>query len=136
MQYRGSLVLLLSLLLPSLWALKLHPGGALVPEETAEVQEARDLHEAAYEAAMEGYYTGDQERQYAGCRCMVGRPLSPACRTICSTPGPRDLYETAHEAAAEDSQLEADDQERQYGPPCFSFACRRNFFCRRRCRFG
>ncbi len=33
--------------------LKLHPGGALVSEETSEVQESRQLHEAAFEAAQE-----------------------------------------------------------------------------------
>ncbi len=34
-------------------ALELHPGGALVPEETSAVEEARKWHEAALEAAVE-----------------------------------------------------------------------------------
>jgi hypothetical protein len=34
-------------------ALELHPGGALVPEETRAVEEAREWHEAALEAARE-----------------------------------------------------------------------------------
>jgi hypothetical protein len=40
-------------ILASAIALELHPGGALVPEETQEVEEAREWHEAAIEAARE-----------------------------------------------------------------------------------
>ena len=49
------------LLLPGLLALQLHPGGALVPEDTPEVQEARHLHEAALEAAEQ--YAGEGSHQ-------------------------------------------------------------------------
>jgi hypothetical protein len=42
-----------STLASSALALELHPGGALVPEETRAVEEAREWHEAALEAARE-----------------------------------------------------------------------------------
>ncbi len=42
-----------STLASSALALELHPGGALVPEETSAVEEARKWHEAALEAAVE-----------------------------------------------------------------------------------
>jgi hypothetical protein len=42
-----------AILASSALALELHPGGALVPEETRAVQEARNWHEAAMEAALE-----------------------------------------------------------------------------------
>jgi hypothetical protein len=50
------ILLLLGLLAAGLQGgrpLKLYPNGALVPQETQEVQEARQLHEAAMEAAEE-----------------------------------------------------------------------------------
>ena len=48
------LVLFFAAVVASGLALELHPGGALVPEETRAVVEARELHEAALEAAREG----------------------------------------------------------------------------------
>ncbi len=53
--------------------LHLHPGGALVPEDTSAVQEARLRHEAALEAARD--YNGEEdsllssveERRYGFC---------------------------------------------------------------------
>jgi hypothetical protein len=47
------LVLFFAAVMASGLALELHPGGALVPEETRAVVEARELHEAALEAARE-----------------------------------------------------------------------------------
>jgi hypothetical protein len=50
------ILLLLGLLAAGLQSgrpLKLYPNGALVPEETQEVQEARQLHEAAMEVVEE-----------------------------------------------------------------------------------
>jgi hypothetical protein len=47
------LVIFFAAFMASSLALELHPGGALVPEETRAVAEARELHEAALEAARE-----------------------------------------------------------------------------------
>jgi hypothetical protein len=49
--------------LASALALELHPGGALVPEETRAVEEARNWHEAALEAAREDDILNREEEE-------------------------------------------------------------------------
>jgi hypothetical protein len=68
-----------AILATSALALELHPGGALVPEETRAVEEAREWHEAAQEedeAELEEI-DGD-ERQLN--RCIGCRPRRFCCR--------------------------------------------------------
>ncbi len=80
--------LLCAAILASALALELHPGGALVPEETRAVQEARNWHEAAMEAAMEDDEEAEleeaegvegDERQLLR-RCIGCRPRRFCCR--------------------------------------------------------
>ncbi len=77
-----------AILASSALALELHPGGALVPEETRAVQEARNWHEAAMEAAMEDDEEAeleeaegveDDERQLFR-PCIGCRPRRFCCR--------------------------------------------------------
>jgi len=79
------LALLCAAILASTLALELYPGGAIVPEETREVAEAREWLEAAQEAAREedvlsrgaALEDKDGERQYRGCRGCF--PLKFCC---------------------------------------------------------
>ena len=77
--------------LASALALELHPGGALVPEETRAVEEARNWHEAAIEAAREAAreaamedeaeleeVEGEDAERQLGCRGC--RPRRRCCR--------------------------------------------------------
>jgi hypothetical protein len=74
--------------LASALALELHPGGALVPEETRAVEEARNWHEAAIEAAREAAMEdeeaeleeieGEDAERQLGCRGC--RPRRRCCR--------------------------------------------------------
>jgi hypothetical protein len=57
-------------------ALELHPGGALVPEETRAVEEAREWHEAAVEAAREEEEAAREEEEAAE-RQGVAEGLEP-----------------------------------------------------------
>ncbi len=68
-------------------ALELHPGGAIVPEETRAVEEARDWHEAAVEAAREeeeaerqGVAEGLEPDLEFRRRCFGCRPRRFCCR--------------------------------------------------------
>jgi hypothetical protein len=54
-----------AILASSALALELHPGGALVPEETRAVEEAREWHEAAQEAAREADILSREEEDEA-----------------------------------------------------------------------
>ena len=120
--------------------LELHPGGALTPEETAEVAEARSLHEAAlFQAAdddnelvaEELFDDEDVERQLGPgrfCPCFLPQCRQmPHCR-YCPFFGSAAAPVPA--AAADDE----DDDERQLGPgrfcPCFLPQCRQMPHCR------
>jgi hypothetical protein len=77
-----------AILASSALALELHPGGALVPEETRAVAEARNWHEAAMEAALENDEAeleeveegSDADERQLGGRCIGCRPRRFCCR--------------------------------------------------------
>jgi hypothetical protein len=64
--------------------LQLYPNGALVPEETQEVQEARQLHEAAMEAAerMNGPHPPTTTTRRPRSPSLVLPPAPPLVRRI------------------------------------------------------
>jgi hypothetical protein len=73
-----------AILASALATLELHPGGALVPEETSAVQEARNWHEAAMEAAIEDdeaeLEEGEGDERQLLRRCIGCRPRRFCCR--------------------------------------------------------
>ena len=125
--------------------LELHPGGALTPEETAEVAEARSLHEAAlFQAAdddnelvaEELFDDEDVERQLGPgrfCPCFL-----PQCRQM---PHCRycPFYGPGAAVVANDDVVDVDNDERQFPRPCPCFLprccrlpqCRLRPICRR-----
>ncbi len=69
-------------------ALELHPGGAIVPEETRAVEEAREWHEAAQEAAREADIFSREEdeaelEEIDGDERQLGRCIGCRPRRIC-----------------------------------------------------
>ena len=125
--------------------LELHPGGALTPEETAEVAEARSLHKAAlFQAAdddnelvaEELFDDEDVERQLGPgrfCPCFL-----PQCRQM---PHCRycPFYGPGAAVVANDDVVDVDNDERQFPRPCPCFLprccrlpqCRLRPICRR-----
>jgi hypothetical protein len=69
-----------AILATSALALELHPGGALVPEETRAVEEAREWHEAAQEAARQGEAEGLEPDLQFRRMCFGCRPRRFCCR--------------------------------------------------------
>ncbi len=69
-------------------ALVLHRNGALVPEDTAEVVAARDLHLEALSLADGGsdeqeVLLGDEQVQERGVLRNIWRGAKAACRVFC-----------------------------------------------------
>ena len=141
--------------------LELHPGGALVPEETAEVAEARSLHATALQAAAA--FSADEEEEFddvdyeverqefgseRGCPCYrrqcCRQPhcwFNPYCR-VCP-PGVRCSPAAGPAPDPNTDAMDEEDEERQglFGRfcPCFFPRCCRFPHCRFRpiCRrFG